>query len=263
MAEEGNTVHPLKDPQSATSLSAAFPPQPSQTFVGDERPAPPRTIGGFVDDDDDAEEGGTPQSDGVMSSSSEYEPNINGGTPSTPEQQHPPPNAVSAPSLSRPQSSSMALPPPVSSNTDQEPQNVSDSAPVQTQATSDAHVSHGPTDAVPSPTASQAVAASRASANPTPLNASNVSRPVTANGVVAQSPTTSAPSARLPSDRIGMLEDRISEDPKGDTEAWRSLIDEYKRRGKIAEVRKTYDNFLSTFPTNVSSTRSPYTVVDC
>ena len=65
-------------------------------------------------------------------------------------------------------------------------------------------------------------------------------------------PSTSSapgvPKARLPHDTIGILEDRIKEDEKGDLDAWLSLINEYKRRNKLEDVRKVYDRFFAIFP---------------
>ncbi|KAI4088171.1 MAG: hypothetical protein LQ344_006263 [Seirophora lacunosa] len=61
-------------------------------------------------------------------------------------------------------------------------------------------------------------------------------------------PAAAAPKARLPNDTIGILEDRIQEDPRGDTTAWLSLIDEYRRRGKIEDARSTYERFFVVFP---------------
>jgi cleavage stimulation factor subunit 3 len=66
--------------------------------------------------------------------------------------------------------------------------------------------------------------------------------------------STALPKARLPQDRIGILEDRIAEDPRGDIEAWLSLIDEHRRRHKTDEARSAFDRFLKIFPTAVSST---------
>ena len=259
MAEEGDFLNSLRSPISEAPQQAAFPLPTSENPDSTEnaQAAQPRTIGGFVDEDDedDADEEEVPRSKS-MSASSEYEPNIDGGPQATaPQQELDSAHTTAArPPSSRPQSS-MAFPPPVSSNTDHQDQNMSDSAPVQQQATADAPVSNGvTTDAVHSPSAlSQTPTAGRASVQPPPLDVpSNVSRPTTANGNGAQSSMAGAPAARLPSDRVGILEDRILEDPKGDTDAWLSLIEEYKRRGKLAEVRKTYDNFLALFPTDVS-----------
>ncbi|TGJ81405.1 hypothetical protein E0Z10_g7348 [Xylaria hypoxylon] len=54
--------------------------------------------------------------------------------------------------------------------------------------------------------------------------------------------------SRLPTDVVGMLEDRIKEDPRGDTEAWFALIEEQKRRHNIEDTRRTYERFLEIFP---------------
>jgi hypothetical protein len=62
------------------------------------------------------------------------------------------------------------------------------------------------------------------------------------------------PKTRLPQDRIGILEDRIAEDPRGDIDAWISLIDEHRRRHKHDDARAVFDRFLTTFPTAVSCT---------
>ena len=59
--------------------------------------------------------------------------------------------------------------------------------------------------------------------------------------------------SRLPTDVVGMLEDRIKEDPRGDIEAWFALIEEQKRRHRIEETRKTYERFLEMFPKAVSN----------
>lgn len=71
---------------------------------------------------------------------------------------------------------------------------------------------------------------------------------------VTSVPTSSAalPKARLPQDRIGILEDRVAEDPRGDIEAWLSLIEEHRRRHKHDEARAVFDRFLKIFPTAVS-----------
>ena len=59
------------------------------------------------------------------------------------------------------------------------------------------------------------------------------------------------PKSRLPQDKVGMFEDRIAEDPRGDIEAWLGLVDEYRKRHKYAEARATYDEFFKVFPTAV------------
>jgi cleavage stimulation factor subunit 3 len=64
---------------------------------------------------------------------------------------------------------------------------------------------------------------------------------------------TSLPKSRLPQDRVGIMEDRIAEDPRGDIEAWLTLIGEHRRRNKLDEARAVYDRFLKVFPSSVSS----------
>lgn len=60
------------------------------------------------------------------------------------------------------------------------------------------------------------------------------------------------PKARLPHDKIGILEDRIAEDPRGDIEAWMELIYEHESRNKLDEARAIYERFFTVFPTAVS-----------
>jgi cleavage stimulation factor subunit 3 len=63
---------------------------------------------------------------------------------------------------------------------------------------------------------------------------------------------TSVPKARLPHDKTGILEDRIKEDPRGDIEAWLSLISEHCNRNKLDEARAVYERFFKVFPQAVS-----------
>ena len=67
----------------------------------------------------------------------------------------------------------------------------------------------------------------------------------------AATPISAAPKARLPHDKIGILEDRIKEDPRGDLDAWQNLINEHKRRGKLEDARSVYERFLVVFPSAV------------
>lgn len=61
-------------------------------------------------------------------------------------------------------------------------------------------------------------------------------------------PPVVAPRARLPHDRIGILEDRIKEDLRGDLDAWLSLISEHRKRGKVNDARNVYERFFTVFP---------------
>ena len=67
----------------------------------------------------------------------------------------------------------------------------------------------------------------------------------------AATPISAAPKARLPHDKVGILEDRIKEDPRGDLDAWQNLINEHKKRGKLDDARNVYERFLIVFPSAV------------
>jgi len=66
---------------------------------------------------------------------------------------------------------------------------------------------------------------------------------------------SSAPlsKTRLPQDRVGILEDRIAEDPRGDVEAWLNLIADYRAKNKFDDARKVYERFFQVFPSAVSA----------
>ena len=61
------------------------------------------------------------------------------------------------------------------------------------------------------------------------------------------------PKTRLAHDVVGILEDRIKSDPRGDPDAYLDLISELKSRNKQSEVRDVYDKYLKVFPHDVSS----------
>ncbi|KAJ6033543.1 uncharacterized protein N7446_008168 [Penicillium canescens] len=63
-------------------------------------------------------------------------------------------------------------------------------------------------------------------------------------------PVPDSPSAkgRLPHDRVGILQDRIEEDPRGDIPAWLELIAEHRSRNRLDSARETYEHFLKVFP---------------
>ena len=64
--------------------------------------------------------------------------------------------------------------------------------------------------------------------------------------------SSAPPKARLPNDRTGILEDRIKEDPRGDLEAWFSLITEHRNRNKLDDARSVYERFFKILPQAVS-----------
>lgn len=63
-----------------------------------------------------------------------------------------------------------------------------------------------------------------------------------------QQKSTGGKRKRLPQDLVGQLEDRIAENPRGDVDAWLSLIDEHKRKGKFDDARAVYERFFQVFP---------------
>lgn len=76
--------------------------------------------------------------------------------------------------------------------------------------------------------------------------------PATSTAEATNTPNAVAPRVRLPHDRIGILEDRIKEDPRGAVDAWLNLIGEHRKRGKIEDARNAYERFLNVFPSAVS-----------
>lgn len=95
-------------------------------------------------------------------------------------------------------------------------------------------------------TAASAVPSATGTPQP-PVAAAAPAPPTQINGSVPQTPTTQ----RLPHDKVGQLEDRIKEDPKADTEAWRELIKHYRDKGQLDNVRRIYDRFFQVFPSAV------------
>lgn len=53
-------------------------------------------------------------------------------------------------------------------------------------------------------------------------------------------------------DRTTTLESRVKQDPRGDMDAWLSLIEEYRRRSSMDDLRSAYNRFLEVFPQSVS-----------
>lgn len=72
-------------------------------------------------------------------------------------------------------------------------------------------------------------------------------------GIVTATPNMIEAKSRLPTDIIGILEDRIKDDPRGDMDAWLALIEEHRRRNMIQDIRAVYERFLKVFPQSVSS----------
>jgi cleavage stimulation factor subunit 3 len=72
--------------------------------------------------------------------------------------------------------------------------------------------------------------------------------------------SASLPQARLPQDRVGLLEDRIADDPRGDIEAWLGLIEEHRRRHKHDEAGAVFERFFKVFPSAVSASQRKWSL---
>lgn len=227
------------DPEAVPEVAPQSPVQPTPSQPASEAPSrvtsanpdakqqvkPPRTMGGFVVDDEDDEE----------------EPPVSkqttaqGAVGSEKGSSHTPERSVSQTPVNALPSSSSNVP-------------IQNASAAQDQ-TGVSGVSNG---------ASNGAAAHTAPVPTDSPSTLNQSQQIQAAAIPAPgqgAPQTAfAPStkARLPQDRIGILEDRVAEDPRGDIESWLTLIGEYRRRDKLEEARATYQRFFKIFPTAVS-----------
>jgi cleavage stimulation factor subunit 3 len=120
---------------------------------------------------------------------------------------------------------------------------------VSLQKTEDHATQDNPTGAISlnAPSVSDSRAASNTPLPPT----QSPSVPMTTE---QRNPSISLPKVRLPQDRVGQLEDRIAEDPRGDVDAWLELINEYRMKNRLEDARAVYARFFKLFPSAVSST---------
>ena len=181
----------------------------------------PRTIGGFVDESEDEEEEpvAAPKMAALLRASEAAE---------TPQRSvtNTPNNTLPTPDVQ------------LHSAQDQGASSVSASVAVNEPAPSIASVPVNGTTPVPDVT------------KPADLLTVDPARQATAS--VTPAPlSASLPKARLPQDTIGILNDRIQEDPRGDIEAWLTLINEQRKRHKHDEARDVFNRFLEQFPTAV------------
>ncbi|RYP61583.1 hypothetical protein DL770_009760 [Monosporascus sp. CRB-9-2] len=88
--------------------------------------------------------------------------------------------------------------------------------------------------------------------NPSPLQQSTTSQDLPAQASDAQDAAAGAATAaswvRPSTDHVGMLEDRIKDDPRGALDAWLDLIKEHRSRNKIDDARAVYERFFKVFP---------------
>jgi len=188
-------------------------------------PRQPKTIGGFIDDDEEEDDEEYDPVATVQEVDVKAAVNVDRGISSTPQQ-------------SVPQSPASAVPSQASSQV------------AQTQEQTIPSDTVPPTDAPLPPATPQA--AGDGNGVQTPVNVPTAPDPSAQVQAVPDAEATSLPNARLPHDRIGMLEDRVKEDSRGDIEAWLLLMSEHKKRNKLNEARTLYDRFFAVFPHAVS-----------
>lgn len=178
----------------------------------------PRTVGGFIADDSDEEEYDAATS--VQTPPVLLEPPVS-GTPNRSTSHSPLQNSITQPDM---QSSS---------------ENQVDSGAEMLSST--LHMTYQGAGAISAP-----------------LTPATPAEPLTATAPIVSAPAASAPRARLPNDTTGILEDRIKEDPRGDLDAWLTLISEHRKRSKLDDARAVYERFLKLFPQSVSFLPCPY-----
>nr|POE48843.1 mrna 3'-end-processing protein rna14 [Quercus suber] len=219
-----NTTAANANPTDADSRPASTLPHPIASL-----PPKPKTAGGFLleDSDDEDEEVVVPsQQNGIEGAVSEAAPDI---------------SSVASAHLTdtaAPANSSITL-------------NGSTSVPVPDSAT----VQVPSTLPTPSLQPDAAQGNSSAVSAPTPQPQSTP-RPVAS--AAAPTPQSTEPHSiaqptqakRLPIDKLGRLEDRVKEDPRGDVEAWVGLIDLYIEKGQLGNIRTAYERFFAHFPTS-------------
>ncbi|KAL6707419.1 mRNA 3'-end-processing protein rna14 [Coniothyrium glycines] len=202
----------LKPAPASADASAA--PTPSKR---------PRTVGGFVDESEDEEE----------------DPAVQPGA-ATATLPNAPPVAAETPQRSVTNTPNNTLPnPDVQLHSAQDQGAASFSASVAVNEHAPSVASSVPNGSTPVPDATKSGA----------LYALNVTSARQSAAPATPVPSSSLPKARLPQDTIGILEDRVAEDPRGDIEAWQSLISEHRRRHKNDDARAVYERFLKVFPT--------------
>ncbi|KAK4934511.1 mRNA 3'-end-processing protein rna14 [Elasticomyces elasticus] len=213
-----SALHPL--PAKPIDQSSAPTPTPnmaqSSTPVPSQPQRQPRIVGGFeVDDDPDEEDVAQDEKDDA----DVYDPSVgldfDAPTPA-------PANALD--------------------RTSQSPEQENGITPAPVQATG----SLADISSFTVPTGGDATRAATATpAQTAPATPAQLSPPRShVNGLVS----AGLPKSRLAHDVIGILEDRIRDDPRGDTAAYLELIDELKSRNKQDDVRRVYEQYLTVFP---------------
>jgi cleavage stimulation factor subunit 3 len=227
-------------PIQESALPDATTVQPESPKDEQKQVSKPRTIGGFIVEESDDEE----ESDAIAAPAQ-----ADGASDGQPDPAAEP--AVQAQDISlhsKPQEDASAVPSPQIAQS--------------TSLNGSAHISSVPQNTASlSPSASLQVDSPAASKPVTPAapgvqNAPPIMQPDTTNATAppVQTNGSSQPNPaqqRLPHDKVGQLEDRIKDDPKADTDAWRSLIAHYREKGQLDKMRTVYSRFLEVFPSAV------------
>ena len=218
-SQPADSAYPSQTPSRADSQASASAPA-SGTSV----PLKTRTIGGFVVEDEDEDDAGD----------ADYEPPAVLGVEDM--------NTIS---MNVPQQ-------PISGNANEDTPTPDVSMDGAVQASANAknfpNSSYTPASAAASKSDTPALL-SQDMYNSRTLQSENMQDSAAATPA-PESPSTS--KGRLPHDRVGILEDRIQEDPRGDIPAWLELINEHRSRNRIDSAREVYERFLTAFPFSVS-----------
>lgn len=125
--------------------------------------------------------------------------------------------------------------------------------PVQQQQNVQAVYNPPPTDSLEQDHAPSAIPSQGASVQGHALPQATAPVP---SAQISSSSSAAQTKPRLPQDRVGQLEDRIADDPKGDVDAWLDLIALHRSKNKLDDARNVYDRFFDVFPTAVSLSSS-------
>ncbi len=235
---------------SAMEDSADEPELPADTTTH-ALPPNPKTVGGFIVDEDEEDEEQPQQQPNGTGAGTDGAATQDNVIASEPSQEEVASASASAPSTAPVNGSSSLVVPAASVTTDTSSSsftvpNIATSAPVPSF--------QSPTDQGKQQMSATASAMQSATATPQPAASAVVAAPPPAqqNGSVPATPTTQ----RLRHDKVGQLEDRIKEDPKADTEAWRELIKHYREKGQLDNARSVFTRFFEIFPSAVSAIMS-------
>ncbi|KAI9798586.1 MAG: mRNA 3'-end-processing protein rna14 [Piccolia ochrophora] len=215
---------PEYDPTDALASPRPYTPN---VVEGKTKPAEPRTVGGFIVDDDDEDDddiSGSVDAAGRLAASDDGAR----GTSRTPRL-----SSIQSPlnTLASAQDVSLANAAPNRASS------------VAQNGSHDASVNPASLSSPDARLRAQGAVLDAAQGNQF-SQAADTTVPSSSTGTTSKT----VPKARLPHDRVGILEDRVKEDPRGDINAWLGLIEEHRKRNKVDDARGVYERFLKLFP---------------